>query len=250
MNRYVLDAFEEVRHGFSVDRVIADPHLNSDFLDSCHRLGLTGTPVDLNLKLFNARKRGGLLRSSRRTVLQNQDGYAFAAEMAIRSLERKHQTTLDRVLCNPELAAEFDSVAMEIAPGHSPLEYRWAALCLRKKNRLKPEIVGRAVPTTTLGPTAVATIDISQVPAQQGVYILTTHEQVLYIGEAQSLRARLKKHLEHSDNKLLARHIWEFGKDDLLIEYYVLPPATRTDVRRAMELELIRSRRPMFNIRR
>ena len=250
MNRQVLDAFEEVRQGFSVDRVIADPHINSRFLDSCQRRGLADTPVDLNLQLFNARKRGGLPRSTRRTVLQNQDGYAFAAEIAIRSLERKHHTTLDRVLCDPGLAAEFDSVARVIAPGFSPLEYRWAALCLRKKNRLKPEIVGRAVPTTTIGPIAGSTIDISQVPTQQGVYILTTHEKVLYIGEARSLRARLKKHLEHSDNKLLARHIWEFGKADLLIEYHVLPPDTRTDVRRAMELEFIRSRRPVFNIRR
>ncbi len=250
MNRHVLDAFAEVRQGFSVDRVIADPGLNSRFLDSCLRRGLTDQPVDLNLSLFNVRKRGGLPRSTRRTVFRNQDGFAFAAEIAIRSLERKHHTTLDRVLCDPSLTAEFDSVAMEIAPGFTPLEYRWAALCLRKNNRLKPEIVGRAVPTTTLGPMAVSTIDISQIPTQQGVYILTTRENVLYIGEARNLRARLKKHLEHSDNKLLARHIWEFGKADLLIEYHVLPPDTRTDVRRAMELELIRSRRPVFNIRR
>ncbi len=250
MNRHVLEAFEEVRQGFSVDRMIADPNLNARFLDSCRQHGLTDTPVDLNLQLFNARKRGGLPRSTRRTVARNQDGYAFAAEIAIRSMERKHQTTLDRVLCDPGLAAEFDSVATEIAPGFSPLEYRWAALCLRKKNRLKPEIVGRAVPTTTLGPMAVSTIDISEVPTKQGVYILTTRKNVLYVGEARNLRARLKKHLEHSDNKLLARHIWEFGKADLLIEYHVLPPDTRTDVRRAMESELIRSRRPVFNIRR
>ncbi len=250
MNRHLLDAFEVVRNGFSVDRVIADPDLNARFLNSCRKHGLTGEDVDLNLQLFNARKRGGLPRSTRRTVARNQDGYTFAAEIAIRSMERKHKTTLDRVLCDPKLAAEFDSVAAEIAPDFSPLEYRWAALCLRKNNRLKPEIVGRAVPTTTLGPMAASTIDISQIPTQQGVYTLTTRENVLYIGEARNLRARLKKHFEHSDNKLLARHIWEFGKADLLIEYHVLPPDTRTDVRRAMELEMIRSRRPLFNIRR
>lgn len=250
MNRHVLDAFEEVRQGYSVDRVIADPSLNSHFIVACQQRGVTDTPVDLNLALFNARKRGGLPRSTRRTVFRNQDGYIFAAEIAIRSMERKHKTTLDRVLCDPKLAAEFDSVATEIAPGFSPLEYRWAALSLRKNNRLKPEIVGRAVPTTTCGPVAASTLDIATIPTQQGVYVLTTRENVLYIGEALNLCARLKKHLDHSDNKLLARYIWEFGKADLLIEYHVLPPNTRTDVRRAMELEMIRSRRPMFNIRR
>ena len=73
---------------------------------------------------------------------------------------------------------------------------------------------------------------------------------VLYVGEAQNLRNRIKKHLDHSDNKLLARYIWAFGSDDLFIEYHVLPEHLRTDVRKAMELELIRSRRAEFNVQR
>ncbi len=36
--------------------------------------------------------------------------------------------SVDEVLCDPKLAAEFDRVAADFAPGHSPLQYRWAAL--------------------------------------------------------------------------------------------------------------------------
>jgi len=250
MTNQLIKAFDEVRQGFSADRVIADPAMNLGFIDACQRRGLTDEPVDLNLKLLNRRKRGGLPPSSHRTVVRNQDSFAFASEIAVRSLERKHQTTLDRVLCGPELAREFDRVAEAIAPGFTPLKYRWAALRLRKTSRLKPEILGRVVPATVFGPAPVAKIHVSQIPNEQGIYILSSHDKVLYVGESTSLRARIKKHLDHSDNKFLAQYIWEFGKASLMLEYHVLPVGTRTDVRKAMELELIRSRRAEFNKQR
>lgn len=256
MSRCLLDAglldaaFHESNDGYSVDRVIADPELNSAFVAACRRHGLTDAPVDLNLRLLNLRKRGGFARCIRRTLVASQEEFAFAAEMAVRCLERRHRTTLDRILCDPVLAAEFDEVAQRIAPGFTPLQYRWAALRLRKKSRLKPELLARVVPAQVVGPVPAAEVDISHVPNEQGLYIFTTRERVLYVGEAQNLRARLRKHLEHSDNKFLARHIWECGMADLLLEYHVLPRDTRTDVRKAMELELIRSRRADFNVQR
>lgn len=250
MKKLIIEASDEARDQFSVDRVIADPDLNARFVAVARRYGLKEAPVELNLTLLNSRKRGGLKRTTRRTVIRNQDAYAFASEIAIRTLERKHQTTLDRVLCDPGIAREFDSVAAAIAPGFSSLEYRWAALRLRKSNRLKPEILGRVVQAKVLGPMAATDIDLTEVPDQQGIYLLSSRENVLYIGEAKNLRMRLKKHLDHSDNKFLARYMWEFGTADLLIEYHILPPTTRTDVRKAMELELIRSRRAEFNVQR
>jgi site-specific DNA-methyltransferase (adenine-specific) len=204
----------------------------------------------LNWGLLNVRKRALLPRGSRRTVIRNQDAFRFAAEIAIRSLERKHRTTLDRVLCDPELAREFDAVAFAMAPGFTALEYRWTALRLRKTKKLSPEILGRAVPSQVYGPIAVAGLDVPSIPSGQGLYVLTTRAKVLYVGEAQNLRNRITKHLDHSDNKLLARYIWEFGSDELFVEYHVLPQDSRTDVRKSMELELIRSRRPEFNVQR
>jgi len=250
MKELLVAAFEEIRDGFSVDRVIADPILNAQFIDACRLYELAETPAALNWKLYNLRKRGGLSKTARPTVFREQDGYAFASEIAIRSLERKHHTTLDRVLCDPQLAREFDEVAMTIAPGFESLHYRWAALSLRKRNRLKPEILGRAVHTQMSDLIPLANVALSSVPDEQGLYILTNRDRALYIGEARSLRARLKKHLDHSDNKLLAHYLWEFGAADVFLQYHVLPCGTRTDIRKAMELELIRSRRSEFNVRR
>jgi excinuclease UvrABC nuclease subunit len=45
---------------------------------------------------------------------------------------------------------------------------------------------------------------------------------VLYVGEAINLRKRLRKHLDHSDNKGLARWLWENGATDLHLKIHVL----------------------------
>ena len=57
---YVIQGvLEEVRNGFSVDVVIADPDINRRFVDLCAR-GLSKSPYELNRSLLNARKSGKL----------------------------------------------------------------------------------------------------------------------------------------------------------------------------------------------
>ena len=41
--------------------------------------------------------------------------------------------SMDEILCDPQLGASFDQTAAQLAPGPKPLEYRWAALRLRKE---------------------------------------------------------------------------------------------------------------------
>ena len=59
----------------------------------------------------------------------------------------------------------------------------------------------------------------------------------------------MKKHLDHSDNKELARWLWQNSAADLRLEIQVLAPDTSTRVRKALEAELISSRGPMFNVK-
>jgi site-specific DNA-methyltransferase (adenine-specific) len=53
--------------------------------------------------------------------------------MSARYLERRRGVSLDDLICDPDIAAEFDKLASELAPGFTSLEYRWAALALRKR---------------------------------------------------------------------------------------------------------------------
>jgi hypothetical protein len=247
----LIAAFEAVRQGNSVDRVVADPVLNAAFMAECRQGGLAGAAATLNRALLNLRK-GGQLRGmkSRTASIGDDDPYRFAAEMAVRFIERRDGVTLDDIICDPELAAEFDQIAESISPGFAPLQYRWAALNLRKSKRLRPEILARvASPERVLTMTAAA-CQLDALPNTQGLYIFYTRNKCLYVGEAENLRNRLGKHLDHSDNKGLARWMWDQGMDELFLELQVLNAETSQRVRRALETELIRSRRPLFNIQR
>jgi hypothetical protein len=251
MKSKLIAAFDATCQGFSPDRVVADPVLNAAFVAEASGLALTESAAILNRSLLNLRKQGDLPnRKSKRTSFPDEGDYRFAAEMAIRFLERREGISLDSIICDPALAAEFDSIAAMIAPGYSPLQYRWAALNLRKMNRLKPELLARVAPPISVDTFQIKHFDLKCVPNQQGLYMFFTSAQVLYIGEAENLYKRLKKHLDHSDNKGLARWMWEYGTGDLHLELQTLAAETITAVRRALETELIRSRSPLFNVNR
>jgi predicted GIY-YIG superfamily endonuclease len=252
MKAAIRAAFEAVCNGFAADRVVADPDLNGLFIIECQNRGLDLPARDLNRSLLNLRKAGSLRRKgrSRPTSFSDEEDYRFASEIAIRYLERRDHLTLDEVICDPDSAREFDDLAAKVAPGYSPLQYRWAALNLRKLKALRPEILAHALPATSVKVTTVDQLIVEEVTAEQGLYVFFDSDQTLYVGEANNLRVRVRKHLDHSDNKGLARWLWEHGTVQIFIELHELVPTTETRIRRALEAELIRSRRPLFNTQR
>jgi hypothetical protein len=248
MKQEVRKAYLAIRGNASTDVVIADADMNKNFIAECRSRGLSDSAVVLNLCLYNLRKSGGLQGiRSKRTAVEDQEDYRFGSEIAIRFLERRDQVNLDQILCDPARAREFDGVAATIAPGFSSFHYRWAALNLRKQRKLRPELLGKVVAAERVVTSSVGDLDIALLPPSQGLYLFIEPTRVLYVGECQSLRHRIAKHLDHSDNKGLAHWLWQHGATDLHIEYHVLPAATLTRVRKALEAELIRSRNPIFN---
>jgi site-specific DNA-methyltransferase (adenine-specific) len=206
----------------------------------------------LNLLLLNLRK-AGLLKGrarSAKTSFKDEERYRYASEIAARHIEKRESTTLDRIICDPDLAAELDQIASSISPGFSSLQYRWAALNLRKARSLRPELLSQIVPPTRVVLGTIADLNFNDLPAQQGLYIFYGPDGTLYVGEATNLRRRVAKHLDHSDNKNLARWFWSNGFMDVHLELQVLNVKTTNKVRRALEAELIASRRPVFNVQR
>lgn len=252
MKLLIRQAFDEVRNSLSSDRVLCDPDLNSAFLEKCRDLGLSENAVVLNWHLLNLRKSGELkdLGKSKPTSFRNESEYRFGSEIAARHMETKYGQSTDRILCDPQLASEFDTIAAEIVPGFSPLQYRWAALNLRKAKRLSPRFVSRIVTVETVQFGRFPDFDLAKVSERQGIYIFLSSREPLYVGETANLRKRIAKHSDHSDNKGLARWLWEHGITDVKLETRVLPEATTTLERRALEAELIKSMKPRFNLQR
>lgn len=173
LNESVRRAFLATSGGFSVDRVVADPNINEEFLRRCREEGLTETPSTLNRCLLNLRKTGQLagLRRTVRTSFTDEDDYAFASEIAVRFLERTRGITLDEMICDPETARIFDATAFRIAPGYGSLRYRWAALNLRKARRLHPEPLGHVISPESITNVSVNDLNVNEVPQKPGLYM-------------------------------------------------------------------------------
>jgi predicted GIY-YIG superfamily endonuclease len=252
MRARIREAFLAVHGSYPPDRIVADPDLNQVFIAECRRLGLSDSAKSLNLQLLNLRKAGDLkgLPRSRRTTFKNEEEYRFASEVAGRHLERYKSVSIDEIICDPELVQEFDAIATSLAPGFTPLQYRWAALNLRKAKKLRPELLSRVAPAEEITLGLLTNLDVIAISSRQGLYVFydPVSKQTLYVGEATNLRKRLEKHLDHSDNKNLAHWLWEHGFTNLYLEVHLLPQTMLTRVRRALEAELIASRKPVFNI--
>ena len=249
----IIQAFLEVREGYSTDRVVADPVLNRRFLHRCRELGATGTDFDLNWALFNARKNRHLtdIPKTKRFSVSRADEFEYASEMAIRFVQRRvkeqegREVSLDKVICDPDLAARFDEIASKLAQGFNPLEYRWLALGLRKARRLNPNAETVELPKLELLGTTNS-IRSNRLPTDQGLYLFRCEDDAIFLGETDNLRHRIERHFEAGANKGLPDWLYDPGRRAVRLEIANLP-GVRSTTRKAMELKAIRQLHPLFN---
>jgi predicted GIY-YIG superfamily endonuclease len=252
--RVVKQAFVAVHDGWSADEVLVRDDLNAAFVARCRSRLPTADEAELNWLLLNLRKAGQLDAAATKQATLRHEDYGHAAEIAARQMYDKHQLSIDRVLCDPQLRQEFDRIAHSVTPDASTYELRKAALGLRKARQLRPELVARvaAWKKQVITLSAKETLaDPQRVPDTPGIYIFRDASGYLYIGEAEDLRARVTKHLDQSDRKSLARYLWQEEADGVTVELHAFDPdsnARYKEMRRAYESELISSRRPRFNI--
>ena len=189
----VVEAFRLTHDGYSADRVVADPELNQPFVEACKKLGVVGNPQIWNTLLFRQRKSGNLatVETTKRTTFswEEIDRYLIGSEIAWQQmLDEKAAKTVDEILCDPELAERFDEIASQFAPGFSPLEYRWAALMLRKEAKTAR---GRA--EVLKAPRFQSMIPIDELKAdsfehETGLFVLSESKtKRLYAGETHDL---------------------------------------------------------------
>jgi site-specific DNA-methyltransferase (adenine-specific) len=249
--RGVIEAFSRTHDGFSADRVVADPDLNSAFVDICRELGIAGDARAWNVLLFGQRKAGKLahLKTTRTTTLswEDCDRYLFASEIALqRILDRENAASLDDILCDPALATKFDKVARRLAPKHSSFEYRWAALKLRKQAKFARSRGSILQLPKRLGKRQlISECHWGRIAETSGVYVLRDEDAKsgsrLYVGEALNLRRRLTS---------------QFGKKPLREEWtkiaksiQTFPTETMAGEMLAWQSRLVSKYKPPLNFR-
>lgn len=194
----VKEAFQSVHDGFSADLVVADPDLNQEFTAACAKSGLAGNAKIWNTLLFRLRKRGEL--SHIKTVHQYSipwrkcDKYIFASEIAWQMmLNDGLATSLDEILCDPVLAAQFDKTARRFAAGrYKPLDYRWAALKLRKEAKYARSRAAILTPPSRYNKKLpLEELDAASLRDKPGLYVISERTRRLYVGETLDLSSRL-----------------------------------------------------------
>ena len=244
----LIEAFNDVHDGHSPDWVIIDPRLNDSFLSRCRRLGLKDPPYkafQLNHRLMHIRKTakfaGRLNPSKIKSGFSSYDDCAFAAEIAVRTLQRTEGVTLDRILCDPELRERYDGIAQRLAPDATVIKLRSAALNLRKTHRLKPaDLSSDVYELVSAGP--VKSVLLSSIATMPGMYAFYDRTRPLFAGETDNLHRRIETHLRSGLPEWL-----EAGSDEgVTLKVATLPTVSR-ETRLSWLGAFINRERPLLN---
>ncbi len=248
----LVEAFGKANDGYSLDRLIADPVLNRRFIAECEELELDGDAKLWNWRLFNYRKAGKLqgVPTSKRTELSwiDSEPFLFASEIALASMLSSGAHSLDAILCDPEQATQFDQLARQFAPGFTSLQYRWAALKLRKEAkfaRARAERFRGETPTSFSKPKLLPEIDWNDIPAEAGLYLVSnkSKKQNFYAGSTLDLRKRLSDQFRFD-----VLDIWNrtTGEKDLMLRFATSKPNTPELL--AHQCLLVKEYQPTLNL--
>jgi site-specific DNA-methyltransferase (adenine-specific) len=257
----IMEAFSSSYRGYSVDRLVADPILNEDFQLACERLSIPGNDAERNRFLFRIRKAGKFKTFNVNTRIRTKidwnqiSPFVYASEIAWRQISDKYCCmSLDEIFCDPRIAVQFDQIAGGFAPGHQPLDYRWAALKLRKEgSNAKHRATIRTPKQFGISDLSksglnrkqgyfVSDLDNKSISSGPGVYLIREHEgKTLYAGETNQLASRLAMTFDENG----PRNRWLRQHGDL--EVFMCSVPSVTDYRFARQSILLKWHKPEWN---
>jgi hypothetical protein len=248
----VKQAFKNIREGRSPEYVVCDVVLNKKFLAETRQLGFLGSDAEINIQLINLRKQGRLKdcpTTNRKKPDPKLSTYRNAVSNSARFVERQFGKNVDDVICDPKTRMLFDAMVQFLSPGASAFESQYAALNLRKSNRLKPEPIGQILRAVSSDALSLSDLEgrLHKLPNKPGVYIFFDELETLYVGMAKQLRSRITDHVSNWLFRDLLKRMQEGRRNKVFIVYHELPSTVSASELRACEAELIRSRNPGHN---
>lgn len=243
----VTRAYLNTREGFSSDRVLADPRINANFIRACRDMGIDDSPLHLNLALIGLRKHNKLKAKSKPSVVADVWRVAVAGEMAARAMYYRYKASVDTTLASPELVAEFDRIASSVTPGFAPLQYRWAALNVRKKganSKVKSKVISELDWSDP-----VRFDSVERVPTNAGVYSLSERDTCLFVAGTEDLKESMTEQQTIAHAQFFEPNLWRPSPKRLAWQYVDLP-GSHSDFRFGIVRSLVRKWQPIFNIPR
>ena len=134
----IIAAYRQAIAPPSIDDMIVCDELNRRFIAACRKAGLKkASESDLNWRLINARKKGLVGNNDFKDGNRCRHTQLPACKIAAETMIERHNLSLDRIMCDPKLRAEFDEIARQRAPTEDLYLLRKGALYLRKQGKLK-----------------------------------------------------------------------------------------------------------------
>ncbi len=199
----IIAAYKKTGLGYPAEYLMCDSDLNAEFVAECRKRGISGTPFIWNRDLYRLRKQGKLPRSTKkppRISAKQMNRYGFASEVAWRLLAIDYQKTLDDILCSPEFAKEFDRLAAMFGPaGVTPVEYRRAALAIRKRTKPARETAAEKFGAWIKKKIQPVAIEDFRNPKFDipGAFVLRHNDVGIYAGESDNLREHVEMVLDN-----------------------------------------------------
>lgn len=254
-------AFEKVRNGYELDRVLVDPVLRPALLNECKQRGITQSPRAIFKRLQFLRKSssyGVKLERTTRDAGLDPEPFFYAAELGYVQLSYLHDASVDDVITIPEIGEAFDDVCRKLAPNGTSMEFRWAALRLRKMRSFTPAKVESllAIAPSRIEQKLEHRVQLSgfqpaSLPEEEGVFSFTEPDdkpRYLYVGSTKSLRAGVEPFKGAEPFRRIADSYWTPALDRIELHFGVIKGKWMGASARDLGLRLIRDRHPLFNV--
>jgi site-specific DNA-methyltransferase (adenine-specific) len=251
----IIDAFKKTHKGYSVDRVLADPDLVHQFIELAQRLGVDASPALINRRLLRIRKAGDLKVET--TVEEKRDlrPFLIPAELAFAHLTYHHDASYDDLLADPEIGAAFDALALKVGRGGNAVDYRLAALHLRKNIRSRRGSEGKKLANfgiadltqrwRLVGPFAKIAID--DLPTAKGIFALSEPNRFLYLTRYPNIREGVDLFRDPAVLAAMGNRFWTPSLESISLQLIRQEDISGTTLR-LLELKALEVYRPIFNL--
>ncbi len=249
----IIKAFAQIHDGYSIDRTLADPRLAARFVKRCQQLGIDAPHAAVCRRLLRLRKAGGFPIKTTREDKRNLHPFLIPAELAFAKLTYRYDASYDDLLADPDVGKAFDENVARLGRTGDTVDYRLAALHLRKNVRSRRKADAKQLTHVNIfkarwhTPGHLSDVQPDAVPDSGGVFSLREPDRYLFLSQSENLRYGVSI---FQDNDVLAsvgNHFWSPSPDKITVDF-VRPEDVRGVRLRLFELKAIETYQPIFNM--
>jgi len=251
----IVKAFAQIHDGYSVDRTLADPRLAAQFVKRCRQLGIDAPHAAVCRRLLGLRKAGGFPIKTTKEDKRNLRPFLIPAELAFAKLTYRYDASYDDLLADPDVGKAFDEYVARVGRSGDAIDYRLAALHLRKNVRSRRKADAKQLAHLDISkvnarwhtPGHLSDVRLDALPDSEGVFSLRESDRYLFLSHSKNLRFGVGIFQDKDVLASVGNHFWSPSPDKITIDF-VRPEDVRGVSLRLFEFKAIETYQPIFNM--